>query len=324
MSAEVETMAYVGATPWHGLGNKLEQGASIEEMTKAAGLDWAVSQHPMFVKIGDEEVAVPNKVAVTRDTDKRILSVSSTGWKPFQNAELMEFFRDFVDAGSATLETAGSLYDGKTIWALANINKGFTLKGRDTVNGYVLLSNSHAPGSSIRAMTTMVRVVCQNTLTMANARGGATEYRQNHMKDFDMSKAKETFAFARESVAVHKMEAEALSSLQMSAYDTVRTLATFFQPDMAEHASDVKMLLVNPDAQSPVLAEVLHSVVSAPGAIPENAWGLLNGVTHYADHVAGRSPAARLTNSTFGQLAKVKLDVKDYLLQMAGYTGELV
>lgn len=37
----VAQMAYVGATPWHGLGQRLEAGATPQEMLEAAGLDLA-------------------------------------------------------------------------------------------------------------------------------------------------------------------------------------------------------------------------------------------------------------------------------------------
>jgi phage/plasmid-like protein (TIGR03299 family) len=321
MVAAVQSMAYLGETPWHGLGNKLEAEATVDEMTTAAGLDWAVAQHPMFVEVEGKRVVVPNKLAVTREDTLDILSVSSTQWKPFQNRDLMEFFRDYVEAGAATLETAGALKDGKIIWALANINKGFTLNGRDQVNGYLLLSNSHEPGQAIRVMTTMVRVVCQNTLSLAHS-GGQDMYRQSHVKEFDTASAKAAVEFAREGVELHRLEAEALMSLELSAYDTVRTLAKHFQPEMTAE-EDVRILLHNPNAQSQVFSDVLRSVVEAPGAIPDNAWGLLNGVTHWADHVAGRSSSSRLLNATFGRNAAIKLAVRKDLLEMADYQREL-
>lgn len=322
MTAAVQTMAYVGETPWHGLGQALPEAVGVDDMIKAAGIDWQVAQHPIFIEVDGVRKAVPNRVAVTREDTLDILSTSSTSWKPFQNRELMEFFREYVDLGAASLETAGALKDGKIIWALANINKGFTLNGRDEVKGYVLLSNSHEPGASIRVMTTMVRVVCQNTLTLAHGQG-ADMYRQSHVKDFDLSAAKSTLDFARESVELHKLEAEALRSLELSAFDTVRTLAKHFQPEMAADDLDVNILLANPEAQNRTMSDVIRSVVEAPGAMPENAWGLLNGVTHWADHVAGKTSSTRMLNATFGRNAKIKLDVRKDLLEMANYSREL-
>lgn len=318
MTAAVESMAYINQSPWHGLGNRLEPGATVEQMTQAAGLDWKVSRHPIFTQIGEEKVNIEGRVAIVRDTDNRVLSTASDGWRPFQNSELMEFFREYVDAGHATLETAGSLRDGKLIWALANINAGFTLNGVDEVNGYVLFSNSHEPGAAIRVLTTSVRVVCQNTLSMAH-RAGGDRYKQSHMKEFNVAAAKEQLQFSRHQIAEFGLEAEALNSLKMSAFDTVRTLAKHFQPEMATSDMDIGILLNNPDAQSPVLSDVLYSMVTAPGAIPDTAWGLLNGVTHYADHVAGRSQGQRMLNSTFGHMDKVKQAVRMELLQLADY-----
>ena len=42
MSANVETMFYTGATPWHGLGEKLESAPTISEAIEQSGLDWEV------------------------------------------------------------------------------------------------------------------------------------------------------------------------------------------------------------------------------------------------------------------------------------------
>lgn len=318
MVAAVQSMAYLGATPWHGLGHALTEAVGVDEMTKAAGLDWDVAQHPMFIEVDGKRVAVPDKLAVTREDTLDVLSVSSKQWKPLQNRDLMEFFREYVEAGAATLETAGALNDGKTIWALANINKGFTLNGNDQVNGYLLLSNSHVPGSAIRVMTTMVRVVCQNTLSMAHG-SGADQYRQNHLKAFDIDAARETVELARENVGRHKDEAEALMKLNLTARDTIAVLAKQFQPEMLEEENGVEILLTNPQAQSKVFGDVLRSVVEAPGAMPDNGWGVLNGVTHWADHVAGRSAGTRMLSSTFGANAKVKLALRRELLEMADY-----
>ncbi len=51
MAHEVETMAYANAVPWHGLGEQVADDLTPEEMGKAAGLDWTVSQHPVFAKV---------------------------------------------------------------------------------------------------------------------------------------------------------------------------------------------------------------------------------------------------------------------------------
>lgn len=320
MSHEMETMAYLGETPWHGLGHKLEKEATVDEMTVAAGLDWAVSKVPTYALVNKEFKEIEGRKAIVRETDGKILATSSDQWKPFQNKELMEFFREYTEAGQATLETAGSLHGGKVIWALANINKGFTLNGgRDEVNGYILLSNSHAPGSAIRVMTTMVRVVCQNTLTLAHGADKKKDmYRQSHMKEFDTSAARETIQFARHQVELHEQEAKALHSLNLSTQDVVKVLAKQFQPDLADDFG-VMALINNPSLQTDTMSRVMWSVVKGPGAEPKTGWGVLNGYTHYADHMAGKSNETRMIASTFGRTADVKMALRKDLLEMADY-----
>ena len=48
MAHMVETMAYAGQVPWHGLGEKVEGNLTPEQMLKAAKLDWTVSKRPMY------------------------------------------------------------------------------------------------------------------------------------------------------------------------------------------------------------------------------------------------------------------------------------
>jgi hypothetical protein len=42
MAHQLEQMAYVGETPWHGLGNQLTQNQPIEVWAQQAGMDWRI------------------------------------------------------------------------------------------------------------------------------------------------------------------------------------------------------------------------------------------------------------------------------------------
>lgn len=331
MAHAILSMAYRGETPWHGLGNKVSDIPTVDEMLVAAGLDWEVIKRPIFAEVEGEKIQVPGKQALMRGTDNKIFSVVGDGWQPFQNKDAMEFFREYTESGGATLETAGALHDGKVIWGLANINKGFKLNGRDEVKGYILLTSPHEIGNSITVRTTTIRVVCANTMAMAVSENRNPEYRQSHSKTFNLEAAKITIQLAQEQVALHEMEAKALQSLKMSTFDTVRFLASHFQPlvkrerdeEQFEQTLDntAKMLIDNPSLQNKTFGNILQSTARAPGATPGNAWGVLNGVTHWADHVAGKNQDNRLYNSWMGSTGKIKLDVKKELLEMADYNS---
>jgi hypothetical protein len=100
----------------------------------------------------------------------------------------------------------------------------------------------------------------------------------------------------------------------MSQHDTVRFLASFFQP--SEETPDAERLLNDPSLRSVALEGALWAVDKAPGATPGDAWGVLNGVTYWADHMAGRSADTRLFNSWLGATGRQKADVKKKLLEL--------
>jgi hypothetical protein len=56
MSHMVETMAYAGETPWHGLGVHVEENLSVKDMMKAAEIDWGVAKSPMFYDVNGEVI----------------------------------------------------------------------------------------------------------------------------------------------------------------------------------------------------------------------------------------------------------------------------
>ena len=177
MAHEVETMAYAGQVPWHGLGNKVEGDLTPQEMLVKAGLDWTVSKRPFYYAnkpntwdLNDPRgeaslLKADNHYAIVRDTDQRVLSHCGEGFVPFQNHETMSFFKKFTDAGNMSMDTAGSLSDGERVWGLAKIKKGFTLAGGDEIEGYLLMANSHKVGTAMTVMFTPIRVVCNNTIT---------------------------------------------------------------------------------------------------------------------------------------------------------------
>jgi phage/plasmid-like protein (TIGR03299 family) len=317
MSHEVESMAWAHEVPWHGLGNRVEGNVTCEEMLVAAGLDWTVEEVPCFVNIDGKQVPVERK-ALIRSSDKKILTVTGMNWRPFQNKDVMNFFREFTAVGGCTLETAGSLRGGKVVWALARVSAGFTLNGRDSTKCYILLVSPHEVGKASTARTTGVRVVCANTLAMAGGvQGKNAEYRQSHVYDFDTSAARATVQLAKEEMARMELDAIALQQLKLSQFDTVRLLAKFFQPalkDGTEH--NIEELINEPDARSPKLQRVLWATEKAAGATPGNGWGVLNGVTYYSDHMAGNSKDSRLFNSWLGEAGKVKDKVKKALMEM--------
>lgn len=312
MAHQIETMAYTNEQPWHGLGFRVADAPNVDEMLRLAKLDWRVERREMQLMNG---APVKGFAALVRDSDEALLDVVGPQYQPAQNKEVFEFFREFVNEGKATMETAGSLRGGRMVWGLANLKAGFKMPGDDKVNGYLLAASPHEQGKSLVFKFTTVRVVCNNTLSLALSRKSKNEHRVSHRREFDLTSvqaAKEALGIAREQMGEFEVNARKLQKLNLSRADVIRILAPVYQPK-----AKAEELISDFSKATPKMQRVMDILDNAPGAQPDNAWGVLNAVTYYSDHVASRTADKRLTNAWFGKTANVKEAVLDKLLEMA-------
>lgn len=316
MAALVETMAWTNQVPWHGLGKQVNGNLSAKQMLKAAGLDWRVERVPIGLldtngnKSSD---AIDGFAALVRDKDKAVFDIVGRVYTPTQNEEAFEFFNEFVRAGGATMETAGSLRGGRYVWGLANLKASFKLKNNDEVKAYLLCACPHQQGKSLIFKFTAVRVVCNNTLTLA-LRAGGPEFRRSHRSEFDASaveKAKVALGIAREQFGEFEKTARKLQAHRMTHETTLNVLMPVYAPKVSP-----KDIRDDFDKHATInLKRVMEALTHAPGAQADNAWGVLNAVTYYADHIASRSADKRLTNAWLGKTANQKERILDALLK---------
>ena len=132
MSHEIETMAYAGEVPWHGLGVPVSNDLTPNQMMTKAGLDWTVEQVDSFIEMDGKKVPTGWK-SLVRSTDKKILTNIGQVWNPVQNEDAFNFFSEYVLAGDMEMHTAGSLKGGQMVWALAKVKESFDLFGGDQV-----------------------------------------------------------------------------------------------------------------------------------------------------------------------------------------------
>jgi phage/plasmid-like protein (TIGR03299 family) len=156
---------------WHGLGVVLDDyPEDAREAQRLAGLDWRVRTSPIFTKNVDGEVWIPEHFAVTRDDNNKVLAVVTNKYEPIQNSVLFDFIDRLLllDKG-AKFETAGSLKEGRVVWALTELtSQEFTIGDNDDLNKtYLLTTTSHDKSLAFQAVVTNVRVVCWNTLSLA-------------------------------------------------------------------------------------------------------------------------------------------------------------
>ncbi|PYC20258.1 hypothetical protein DMO17_18865, partial [Aquipseudomonas alcaligenes] len=200
MAHLIEQMAYVGDAPWHGLGNQLTQKQPIEVWQREAGMDWQILESPVHFKsdaIGHLGTihSFPEQKVLFRSDSKAPLSVVSRRYHTVQPREVLEFYRDLTEVSGYELETAGVLKGGRKFWALARTGQGTALKGNDQVNGYLLLATSCDGTLATTATPTTVRVVCNNTLTIA-LDGTTRAIKVPHSTRFDPQAVKKQLGIA--------------------------------------------------------------------------------------------------------------------------------
>lgn len=161
MSANVETMFYVGEKPWHGLGIEIKKCLTSEDAIKIAGLDWEVIPKPIYDEQGRE---LKGYKVNQRSSDGKNLGIVTNRYKIVQNKEAFAFTDALLGQG-VTYETAGSLESGKRVWMLARLED--RLMAEEKMENYLVFTNSHDGTGAVRVACTSVRVVCNNTLNLA-------------------------------------------------------------------------------------------------------------------------------------------------------------
>lgn len=149
---------------WHGLGQVVQEALTAEEAIIQAGLDWEVVKLPIY--FGDN-VKISNKYVIVRSDNNVPLGIVGKEYTPVQNREAFSFFDALVSKKEAIYHSAGALGKGERVWILAKLPTDIIVGRDDLINNYVLVTNTHDSSGMLMALMTPVRVVCNNTLTVA-------------------------------------------------------------------------------------------------------------------------------------------------------------
>lgn len=315
MAHEVETMAYAGEVPWHGLGVPVSNDLTPQQMMVKAGVDWDVHECQSFIEFNGNKLPTGQK-SLIRGTDGKVLTNVGPDWNPCQNSEAFEFFSEYVLSGNMEMHTAGSLKDGQVVWALAKIKESFDLFNGDQVDSYLLFSNPHQYGKSINVRFTPIRVVCNNTLTLSLESKADRSVKVGHRTVFDSKMVKEQLGIASEKLRTYKEMAEFLGSKRYSTEALIEYYNTVF-PLTSDKKVQGKGLSVDTLSRNAKLS--YDAIEQQPGAkFAEGSWWqAFNSVTFVTDHVQGRNQDTRLYNNWYGNNQTRKRDALKMALEFA-------
>ncbi len=350
MAHLIENMAYVGETPWHGLGNPLTQNQPIEVWAQQAGMDWRIeSSDVSYMAKNDrgQSIIMPyeeQRVLYRSDTHAP-LSVVSQRYQEVQPLEILEFYRDLTEQSGFELETAGVLKGGKKFWALAKTGQTTALKGKDVSNGYLLLATACDGTLATTAQFTSIRVVCNNTLAIAlkgqNSSAGVVKV--PHSTKFDADKVKQQLCISVRAWDEHMYEMKQLSQRKVSQteaaayFDAVfnnsslslieqdegiiqfyRNVAKQTQIQSSHSVKAENKTEPNGRAMSKVMTMFNgHGRGAELSSVKDTAYGLLCSITEFADHERrAMSQDHRLDSAWFGAGAGLKQRGLEQALRM--------
>lgn len=319
---------------WHGLGQTIEPGDSIQTIQRKAGLNWEakVATVKFDDDTGTEQTFDGRKVIFRSDTKAGLGVASDHRYNVVQPREIMEFFREFLTDNKLSIETAGAVRGGRIIWCLAKLGPDFDflMPGKDAIAGYVRLQTSFDTTRATDLVATSVRQVCANTMRLVDADADRCGYKVNHSARFDATALQRAFGLLGEQ---HRITAEVWNAL-VKRKVTQEEATEFFCELLRIEADDVgkldkggkKLISTRTENQLKALAA---AYANGPGAnlrsAKGTAFGLLQAVTYYVDHESSvqdnyedGGKVARLNSAWFGNGEKLKDAAQWYAADLAG------
>ena len=343
MAHQVEQMAYIGDTPWHGLGNQLTQNQPIEIWAQQAGMDWRIESSDVSYMAQNERgqsIIMPyeeQRVLYRSDTHAP-LSVVSQRYQEVQPMEILEFYRDLTEQSGFELETAGVLKGGKKFWALARTGQSTALKGKDVSNGYILLATACDGTLATTAQFTNIRVVCNNTLAIAlrGQSSSAGVVKVPHSTKFDAEKVKQQLGISVRAWDEHMYEMKQLTQRKVTQgeaaayFDAVFNNTSMSIADQEENIIQFYRNIANPNPakeKSEPNGRAMTKVMdmfngqgrgAELSSAKDTAYGLLCSITEFADHERrAMSTDHRLDSAWFGAGAALKQRGLEQALRLA-------
>ena len=290
---------------WHGLGALMQPNQPIETWAQDAGMDYKVQR--AVIRYATERLSnyapvnnlktIDDKVVLFRSDTHAPLGVVSDGYKVVQPREVLDFFREWAEAGGLTIESAGVLFGGKRYFATAKLADGVCVDGsKDKLVPYALLSTSADGSLATEGRWTGVRTVCDNTLRMARA--GAAAFRVTHRSEWKPEKFQAVIEQAQAEFGTFMETSRKLAAIRVESKLAEEMTVALFKKGTETDADKVR--------ESRGFASVMSLFAGAgKGAMLETsrgtAWGWLNAVTEHVDHhVRARSDENRTASALWG------------------------
>lgn len=266
----------------------------------------------------------PAELAFKAKLDFELIKVTSGMPKSFANQEMFQFIKNFTRYGEAPLKTIGTMATGRIVWALADLNEEFTIKGDDVLQSYLMLSSRNETRDNIDISYWAMRP--QGFSTFQVVAKGRTFYRNvcrrsfisefpfmtpksEKFEDIMIKRTADSIERGRAGIAAFAAEAQKLSAIKVDDQTANRFMFDVFQPGAEDTLKSIGDTEID-DLAEKKTKSAIEAFKNAPNQDQEStnmtAWGLLTAVSYTIDHLLGGNQESRLKVAWFGPTAKTK------------------
>jgi phage/plasmid-like protein (TIGR03299 family) len=284
--------------PWHGDGTAFPGGMTAKKIVEVcAEVAFEVAKVPVEAVVptpdGPLHVAVPDWNAVIRTDTNAQLGLVRPSYSLFQFTDLTDFLDAVRDESGAEYDTAGSLYNGRIVFAQLDLGDSdkFKVPGDDSPWQRRLLGiTGHDGRHAMKAKRVQTRVVCSNTASaaMGEVSPEITVRHTKHM-DVNVDEARRALKMVAAYDEAFEQKMIALTKRTLSLDDVLAfTEKLIPTPPEAEQAP-------RREAARDLIADLFVNSETLVG-VPNTSYRLFQATIEYADHFRtyrkkGASPA---------------------------------
>lgn len=264
--------------PWNNIGKNVSNCSTIEEVLNTANLNWNVEGRLIYDANGN---VIPGYIANTRNTDNEVLGIVSPKYEIVQNIEAFNFIDNLTKEG-LTFEMAGTGKKGKQIWILAKLPEDRKILG-DDFNTYICFTNTHDGTGAVKVCMTPIRVFCSNCLNLAFKEADRIWSARHSLQiGTKIQEAKTSLLMADTYMKELEVQADIMANTKITDADILKVFKSVNNID--NNTSIRRMTNFNEEMDKFISCYNMPDINQFKGT----AWGLMNAVTDYADHMAPR------------------------------------
>lgn len=254
-------------------------------------LDWSVEQRPIYFPSAEGElIRYDDKVAIVRSDNGMPLGVVSEGYETVQNSELMSMVAPMVEEGLLSIENIGYLNGGAKVFIQAQIAQEFKVLGEE-YKAYATLLNGHVGNASVAIGSSNVRVICNNTFSMAY-RQVQQKFRHSEGVNERVLESKTIIDYVNRSMVAYAESAEKLALTPCSKTDFQKLM------EIAQQKEITKM-------RESFVEEMERNFTAGVGTEGRTYYDAINAITYYNSHQSRKTEDGCFNYVNFGKGSKV-------------------